>query len=688
MQNHDIAVSDPLDTAFERALKDAFDVKPSEEQPWHSIVELKMRAIVSAERSVTAEEIRRNAYAARLHNLSKALGVDAIADGIQTRWMERGLLLGDEAAVKDGVVARLALASPERFAQILPGNPEWDLATCEVEFLAPHEQKAGIQCALSILAPSKEQERAERVEKTGLHGSYAATNWGDEHVAKEYEKWRQRRQLIELSDARGRLETLKANGRGAAWMLLCLEVGATAAFERALAAGLRLDGASQASATRFLWNCCSTNHIRARARDFERSRQYHPKAAWRARHAELAKEDLLSVWDCWAAAIEAGLPRIECEPDSRRELDHHNKASSVSSEAFAPLIQEIARDGGVLTAPNRRLWAKASAHKEWPEIFAQKAGAKNGESAMEWALRTGATQAAEWTAEEFFGAMRATNYFGNVGETLLALGRHGAKMPGRVGPSQWADGMGLIASMLDCAQDPKALAEGLMLVEADCAGAPKDQQAQKGIAHELFEKNSKNATAACAAFLEALDRHRPGEAKAILEAPDKDGATALHWAARGLDLVALQACADRGVDINAKDKKGQTILHWAARKYGQKSEPKFAPVIEWLRGQGFDWAATDDKGDTGVAALAKKGPIAALLKIIETTPESLSLKNKEGKTALDHLGGRDGMGEAVASAERAVMTQELKKASAAAAGNGQGPAEPSAAKAKRPGRRI
>jgi len=111
---------------------------------------------------------------------------------------------------------------------------------------------------------------------------------------------------------------------------------------------------------------------------------------------------------------------------------------------------------------------------------------------------------------------------------------------------------------------------------------------------------------------------------------DKDGATALHWAARALELPVMQKFVDFGADINARDAKGQTILHWAARKYGAKAEKKFVPVVEFLSDNGFDWAAVDQKGDTGVATLAKSG--------------------------------RQGAGKAVAQAEGAVMREELKQA--------------------------
>jgi ankyrin repeat protein len=57
--------------------------------------------------------------------------------------------------------------------------------------------------------------------------------------------------------------------------------------------------------------------------------------------------------------------------------------------------------------------------------------------------------------------------------------------------------------------------------------------------------------------IEVLLAHR-----ADISAKDKDGSTALHWAADRGDKEVIEALLAGSVDVNEKNKNGSTALHW------------------------------------------------------------------------------------------------------------------------------
>lgn len=53
------------------------------------------------------------------------------------------------------------------------------------------------------------------------------------------------------------------------------------------------------------------------------------------------------------------------------------------------------------------------------------------------------------------------------------------------------------------------------------------------------------------------------EGGAELEAKDRRGQTALHYAAQNSRAAAVSALVDAGANVNAADREGRTPLHWA-----------------------------------------------------------------------------------------------------------------------------
>ena len=622
---------------------------------------------------VSAEELASNQYSRRLWALKRALRgyLSNEIDAVFIQWLIQGIIFADPQANAGNMLASLALEHADKLMDILPGNPQWDAITCEMDF---NPAAVGGVFAARLHCPSAEEEAQAIERKTGWAQSMSYWREGEsdriERAKKAYREQRQASRLIHLSDMAGRLKTLKDCGRGAAWLLHCLGHGDEPAIQRALSAGLRLDEASPEAVQRFLATQSGANPSRAfKADEFRRALQIERGGLLKftkkekEKLAALEQADLDARWRLWERAIGLGLPRVferkeqktgaasakpsasaqdefcaASEPSGLAQSDAGtgwvDEVFLVGQDLFASMIQEIIRSDGVVSPPFRRLWTRLCASTPWPQEHARKAGAAPDESAMAWSLRIGAVSVADWVEGEFMGSVSSGHQgAGNVGEVIQALSKKGEKVdlsiaPGReLGAASIPRPMGAVAWMLSQAENPVALSEGISAMGVDWV--EKDPLGRT-FAHSLLSAGSKKTVDACMAALDAMQSAAPGSVIALANAMDKDGATALHWAARALELPVMQKFVDFGADINARDAKGQTILHWAARKYGAKAEKKFVPVVEFLSDNGFDWAAVDQKGDTGVATLAKSG--------------------------------RQGAGKAVAQAEGAVMREELKQA--------------------------
>ncbi|HOW52637.1 MAG TPA: ankyrin repeat domain-containing protein [bacterium] len=121
---------------------------------------------------------------------------------------------------------------------------------------------------------------------------------------------------------------------------------------------------------------------------------------------------------------------------------------------------------------------------------------------------------------------------------------------------------------------------------------------------------------------------------------DEQGRTPLMWAAyvnyKSGELVAkdevkrLEATTillEKNADKDLKDKDGWTALMWAAWS-------GFPKVSEALTGAGADIAAADKKGNTALMIAALRGNASVVKHLIEKGADK-TLKNTDGKTAAD-----------------------------------------------------
>jgi len=710
MDQNSMAFVSPVASRFEKALSALLPISVSPSRGWDHVGKDIERLRKQAE-AVSGEEFTQNEYLRRVMELRGEV-VDYLKPGIDqvfVAWMANGALFADPRAVSDGAMARIALDNAALLMDVLPTNPMWHQMTCETEFGA--HAGAGAHIA-SLRAVSVEEENRALAANAGWAQQISWLNEGAmAHRARVHaigQKTRDACRLIELSDASGRLQTLKDTGRESAWLLHCLTHGNQSYARRALDAGLRLDQASARAVQAFMGeqaNMSPQSMFKAEAFLNEQRKkgltEGKLKPSAKKTLDALRQEDWAARWGIWETAVKAGLPKIESvgmpvtvdgKPAFLMDYAWAQKINPIDPDFFAPLIQEIQRRDQKMDSALRGLWTRVCLGSPWPELLAQKAGGKPGESAMAWALRRGAVEPADWRVGEFMECIYgAQNGGANAGEVIqsfaaMGVGPDMSPSPQRVLTIRNTTGVSHIAVLLHAASDAAGLARGLLALGVDLAQTGADGRT---FIPALLDTGSKRAAEACVAALDALESAAAGSGPALANTVDKDGATALHWAARALELPMMQKLVELGADVNARDKKGQTILHWAARKYGAKAEKRFVPIIEFLHDQGFDWAAVDQKGDTGVAALAKKGPVAALVKAIEAAPQSVGVKNKIGKTALDHLSGREGAGKAVAQAEGAVMREELRAATTAASqdeANVDGAS--SEAPKKRAGRRI
>ncbi|KAI9889110.1 MAG: hypothetical protein M1814_005771 [Vezdaea aestivalis] len=153
---------------------------------------------------------------------------------------------------------------------------------------------------------------------------------------------------------------------------------------------------------------------------------------------------------------------------------------------------------------------------------------------------------------------------------------------------------------------------------------------------------------------------------ADIEAKDKEGRTALHWAAENGHEAVIKLLLEKGADIEAKDGYGTTALHWAA---GNGHEA----VIKLLLEKGADIEAEDGYGTTALHWAAENGHEAAIKLLLEKGAD-IEAEDGYGTTAL-HLAAENGH-EAVIKlllekgADIEAKDKERRTALHLAAGNG------------------
>lgn len=114
---------------------------------------------------------------------------------------------------------------------------------------------------------------------------------------------------------------------------------------------------------------------------------------------------------------------------------------------------------------------------------------------------------------------------------------------------------------------------------------------------------------------------------ADVNAPQADGTTALHWAARWNDVEMTDALIAAGANVKARNRFGSTPLALACTNGG-------AAIIERLLKAGEDANAVEsDTGDTALMLAARTGKPDAVKVLLEhgATPDKT---NAEGQTAL------------------------------------------------------
>jgi ankyrin repeat protein len=121
--------------------------------------------------------------------------------------------------------------------------------------------------------------------------------------------------------------------------------------------------------------------------------------------------------------------------------------------------------------------------------------------------------------------------------------------------------------------------------------------------------------------------------KADLNLRDKEGMTALLWAARFNQTEVMNILLGGGADAKCKTNTGENALMLAG-EYG-KTE-----LLERLIGAGLDVNAQDSKGNTALMNAAECGN-TEMVRVLMDNGADVNIKNKEQKTALDFVSGWD-----------------------------------------------
>ena len=114
---------------------------------------------------------------------------------------------------------------------------------------------------------------------------------------------------------------------------------------------------------------------------------------------------------------------------------------------------------------------------------------------------------------------------------------------------------------------------------------------------------------------------------ADVNAPQGDGATALHWAAHRNDLDAATLLIEAGADVNVANGLGATPLWLAAINGG-------APMAERLLEAGADPNASLKMGETPLMTAARSGSLQAVERLLDHGADVNAAEHERGQTAL------------------------------------------------------
>lgn len=114
---------------------------------------------------------------------------------------------------------------------------------------------------------------------------------------------------------------------------------------------------------------------------------------------------------------------------------------------------------------------------------------------------------------------------------------------------------------------------------------------------------------------------------ADVNAPQGDGATALHWAAHRNDLDVATLLIEAGADVNTANTLGATPL-WLAAINGS------APMVERLLESGADPDVSLKMGETPLMTAARSGDLRTVELLLEYGADVNAIERERGQTAL------------------------------------------------------
>jgi ankyrin repeat protein len=117
------------------------------------------------------------------------------------------------------------------------------------------------------------------------------------------------------------------------------------------------------------------------------------------------------------------------------------------------------------------------------------------------------------------------------------------------------------------------------------------------------------------------------EQRVNVNAPEADGTTALHWAARQDDLDIANRLINAGADVKAANRYGVTPLYLACLNGS-------APMIEALVKAGADPNATSTEGETALMTVARTGNVPAAKVLLDHGAKVDATESWRGQTAL------------------------------------------------------